>query len=495
MATAQAGKRAKEIGVRKTFGANRSMIATQFMGESVLIVLMAFIFSVVVIYFLSPYYTALTGKEVDSGSWLQKGSILLALSLVTSLIAGSYPSVYLSSLKLKTVLKGYSGSKRGSDIVRKALVVFQFVIGILLIVGSLTISDQLSYIQSKSLGFSSSDRLIIPLQAEEAIDQLEKVRNEFERVPGVHQVAGTTYSPAQSVLSDNKYKLSRLDADSKGVSIRQNDVDFQLIETLGIELVAGRTFDADLASEVGSSIVLNEAAVRAFGETNRSIVNRLLYTNDNDSVLAYKVIGVVKDFHSESLHKPIQPYLFAMRPGRGVSSVVVELSTTDYLTVVTSLEDRWEDLFPTLPFEFHFLDEQLEAQYRSDKVLGQLIMLFTGIAMVLCLIGIFGLTSFTVEQSLKEISIRKVLGASVENIYFTLTAKFLLLILIASCISIPIGMIVMEKWLELFAYRISPDISTVLIPVGIIVFSSLIVISYKTFFVARVNPTVILRSD
>ncbi len=495
MATAQASKRAKEIGVRKTFGAMKKMIVTQFLGESLVITLLAVVVSVVGISLLAPYYTSFTGKEIPPEMIFEKIGILLLIGLVTSLLAGSYPSFYLSSLKLKNILSGHSSNSAGSYVVRKVLVVFQFVVGILLIIGSMTIANQLSFIQNKSLGFKSDDQLVIPLQSEEAISQLKKVKTTFSDIPGVQSVAGTSYTPAQFVLSDNFFNLSPTGDRSESVLIRQNDVDFGLIETLGIEVVAGRVFDEDMAAEKERSLVLNEAAVRAFGLTNEEIVNREIYNEKRFGGASFKVIGVVSDFHSESLHRPIEPYLFAMRPGNKVKSVIVSIDGRQYQKILSKIEDRWDSLFPTLPFEFYFLDQQLKAQYEADQKFGQIINLFTSVALMLCLIGIFGLTSFTVQQSLKEISIRKVLGASIGNIYISLAFKFLLLVGIASIISIPIGVMVMNRWLELFAFHIELGIGSAIIPILIIVISSLLVISYKLFFAARVNPTVILRGE
>ncbi len=495
MATAQASKRAKEIGVRKTFGAQKKMIVTQFLGESLVITMLAMIVSVGLIFEIAPYYSSFTGKEVQATMILEKIGILLVIGLITSLLAGSYPSFYLSSLKLKSILSGHSSNSAKSFIVRKVLVTFQFVVGILLIVGSMTIANQLSFIQDKSLGFRSADQLVIPLQSEEVISQLKKVKTTFSSIPGVESVAGTTYTPAQFVMSDDFFNISPKGDRSESVLIRINDVDFGLIETLGIEMVAGRSFDENFAAEKDNSFVLNEAAVKAFGLTNEEIINREIYTEQRYGSTPYKVIGVVKDFHSQSLHQDIEPYLFAMRPQNSMKSVVVRIDGAQYQNIVSNLEEKWDSLFPTLPFEVHFLDQQLKAQYEADQKFGQIINLFTGVALVLCLIGIFGLTSFTIQNSLKEISIRKVLGASVSSIYSSLAYKFLILILIAAIVSIPVGMIFMNKWLGLFAYRIDLGFFTIVIPIAIVVGSSLAVISYKLFFAARVNPTVILRGE
>lgn len=493
MATAQASKRAREIGVRKTFGAQRKMIITQFLSESTIITLLATAVSLGCIYLLSPYYTNLTGKEVSISLILSKTPLLLGIASITSLLAGSYPAFYLSGLKLQTVLGSKSTGSAGSILIRKVLVVFQFAVGILLIVGSVTTYNQLRYIQSKSLGFQSNNQIVVPLQAEDAIDQMENVKLAFSSLPGVKSVAGTSYTPAEQVLSDNRYRTTPTD-EGEGVVIRQNDIDFNLIETLGIEVLAGRTFDKRFAKN-DSSVVLNESAVNALGLKVDEVIDQLIYTSESEGVIGYRVIGVVSDFHTNSLHRPIEPYLFAMRPGRGVSSLIVSVDNTNYQKILASMENSWQEMFPTLPFEFDFLDQQLKARYMTDLRFGQVIVLFTVVALILCLIGIFALTSFTVQQSLKSISIRKVLGASARNIYSVMLSRFMLLILAASAISIPIGIVLMNRWLELFAYHIQPGILSALLPVSIIVISTLLVISQKILQVANVNPASILRSE
>ncbi len=495
MATAQASKRAKEIGVRKTFGAERRMIIAQFLGEATVITSVALIVSLVAILLVAPSYSSFTGKEVSPTMIWEKSGLLLAIGFFTSILAGSYPSFYLASLKVMRILAGQTTGSSGSSLVRKGLVVFQFVVGVLLIVGSMTTIRQLDFIQSKPLGFTATNQLVIPLQSSEVISELEKVKTAFSQVPGVKKVAGVSYTPAQYVLSDNRYKTTPTNADKEGVVIRQNDVDFQLIETLGIEVLAGRTFDRNMVGDLESAVVLNEAAVQTLGKTNSEIVNQQIYTEEGGEIISYKVIGVVADFHSQSLHRPISPYLFAMRASRDVSSVIVTIDSDGYQAIIEGIEAQWDGLFPTLSFEFHFLDEQLKALYQKDRKFAQIIVLFTAVALILCLIGIFGLTSFTVQQSLKEISIRKVLGASIRNIYTSFAIKFLLLVAIAALISIPTGIVVMNKWLELFAYHIEPGLTTVVIPIFLIVGATLAVISYKIFFAARVNPSVILRGD
>lgn len=492
MATAQASKRAKEIGLRKTFGAKKKMIIAQFLGESVIITFFAMAVSIAVIFLLTGPFHSLTGKEVHPITILEKVPILILITILTSLLAGSYPAFYLSSLKLKSTLGNQGGKHAGSLVVRKVLVTFQFIVGILLIVGSLTTVRQLQYIQAKPLGFKSANQLVVPLQSQDVVRELEKVKTTFLRIPGVDQVSGTTYSPAQFVLSDNLFSISRGSVDD-GVIIRQNDVDFNLIETLGIDVVAGRTFNKDRANE-SKTVVLNEAAVSALGMTNEEILEQEIHTVEEGPV-SYKVIGVVKDFHSQSLHKEIEPYLFAMREGNEVSSVIVSIDGNDYQKTLSRLEEGWDELFPSLPFQFQFLDQELKAQYETDNKFGQIIVLFTGVALILCLIGIFALTAFTVQESLKEISIRKVLGASVNHIFSSLASRFLLLVLIAAVISIPLGIVLMEKWLDLFAYRITPGLVSVFVPIAVIFVSTLVVISHKIFFVARINPARILRSD
>ena len=492
LATAQASRRIREIGIRKTFGAHKGMIRNQFLGEALVLSLIAAIFSFFAIVLLAPHYTNLTGKDASFSLILQHLPHLLGIGLITSLLAGSYPAFYLANIRIQSIFQQPSGSF-ASLLVRKVLVIFQFVIGILFIVGSLTTIRQLDFIQSRPLGFRSADQLVIPLQAEEAIQQLEKVKQAFRSVPGVLQVAGTSYSPAEFVLSDNYYYLSA-STTREGVIIRQNDIDFGLIETLEIPVIAGRTFDPGYAQN-DSSVVLNESAVRALGTTPENIINQLIYTPDGAGLIGYQVIGVVKDFHASSLHQSIEPYLFAMRPQRGVSSLILTTHEARLTDLLPALEREWARLFPMLPFEFDFMDRQLANQYEKDQKFVQVIVLFTIVALMLCLMGIFALTSFTVQRSIRTISIRKVLGASARSIYGMMVYRFVALVLIASVISVPVGILLMNKWLELFAYRIEPGVISILVPVLIIMGSTLLVISHKLWAIARINPAKMLRSE
>ncbi len=493
LATAQATKRAKEIGIRKTFGAYRKMIIIQFLGEAMIMSLLAMVLSVVIIGLITPGYTHLTGKTISLIAVLEHIPVLVLIALVTSLLAGSYPAFYLSKLKLQTVLNKGARNGSGSFLIRKGLVVFQFVIGILFIIGSFTTLDQLQYIKSKPLGFNVENQLVIPLQSKEAINELERVKQTFSTIPYVKNIAGTSYTPAEFVLSDNHFRTSRT-AEGEAVVIRQNDVDYGLIETLGIELLAGRTFDKSFGQN-DSTILLNETAVQSLGMTNEEILNREIYTSEGEGTIGYRVIGIVRDFHAHSLHRAIEPYLFAMRPGRTASSLIVTTTNASPTEIIESLEKEWKTLFPQLPFEFNFLDQQLQSKYAIDEKFGQVILVFTMIALALCFIGIFALTSFSIQQNMKSISIKKVLGAQVGSLYFQMASGFLLLVLMASVIALPIGIFTMSKWLELFAYRIEPGFESAFIPVLFIVISTLLVISQKLLKVAKVNPATILRSE
>lgn len=491
MATAQASKRTLEIGLRKTFGAQKKSITFQFLTESIILALIAMVISFIAIYLLAPYYSNLTGKEVPLNLLIAHLHWFVGLALLTGMMAGSYPALHLSTLRLQSTT-GKSTGGTGSVFIRKVLVVFQFAVGILFILGTLITSRQLTFIQSKHLGFNSTDQIVVQLQSEDAVNQFENVKAAFSSIPGVHSVAGVKYTPAEVVLSDNHYWASSTPT-GEGVVIRQNDVDYGLIETLGIELLAGRTFERDMSAN-DSSVVLNASAVKALGYTINDIVNQKIYTNEGEGVIGYRVIGVVSDFHAHSLHRAIEPYLFAMRPGRGVSSLIVGVDDVDR-NILKSLEKNWKQLFPDLPFEFDLLDRQLRARYDKDYKFGKVIFLFSIVALILCLFGIFALTSFTVQQNLKTISIQKILGASARSIYISLVFRFMILILIGSVIAIPTGMILMNRWLALFAYRIEPGIVFGLIPMGIVALSALLVISYKILKVARVNPAHTLRSE
>ncbi len=495
MSTAQASERCKEIGLRKTFGAHRNMIIFQFLGEASLISLLAMILSVGLIFWLLPWYQNLTGQELTTLQVMSKLYMLLPISLLTGVVAGTYPAFYLSRSNLQRVLGSQRSSTKGSSKLRKVLVTFQFVIGILLIFAAQVTFDQLAYIDAKPLGFDSTGKVIIPLQSQEGLQHLEKVKAAFSNIPGIKGVAGTSYTPAQEVLSDNQYRMAVSGEAEEGVAIRQNDIDFGLIETLNFKMIAGRSFEVERNDGLGQSVILNEAAVRALGMTPTTIVGKRIFTSEEDETIAYRVIGVVQDFHSESLHRPIAPFLFAMREGRGVKSLIVEISSGRQVEALVGLEKEWSKLFPLLPFDYKFLEMELEARYIRDLRFAKIIAFFTVVALLLCMAGIFSLTSFAVQSARKEIGIRKVLGAHTLRIYGFFTGRFLLLVIIAAIIATPLGFLLMGRWLELFAYRTQLNALSIIYPVATVLVGTLAIISHKVLKSAFLNPAATLRTE
>lgn len=494
MATAQATKRAEEIGVRKAFGANKRSIIWQFLSESLIITSLAMIISVVMLFLLRSSFIELTGNVISYIDFFNTLPLFILLGIVLSIISGGYPALYLSGLKIGSTGYEKLGNKNMGK-VRKVLVVMQIAISATMLFGTLTIFAQMGFINGKALGFEKHGRLVIPLQDYQIKKQYEALKDDFSRISGVESVTGTSYSPVENVLSNNPYFLNKTEMESEqGISISQNDIDYGLIEILNFDLLAGRTFDSEISSNDKNSVILNETAVNALGVSIDNIINKHIYTKE-DSIIDMTVIGVIKDFHSQSLHKPIEPYLFSMRPGRTMSSIILNFDQEVKSGLLFELNKTWSKLFPDHPFEYQFLSEQWSMQYNTDKRFGDFINFFTIIALVLSCIGLFALTSFTIQQMTKEIGIRKVLGASTLRIYYRVTSRFLVLIIFGFIVSLPIAFFTMEKWLSSYSYHIDFGWQIIVKSFLICMIITLLVISFKILSASKINPSITLRNN
>jgi len=458
MATAQSAHRAREIGIRKVFGAFKTSLVYQFLGEAAVITFISIILSVIGIYLVLPYFNQLVGKTliIDLTSNLQQLGLIVGLGVITSFLAGSYPAFYLSSIKTINVVKGLQKKSKGGFIIRKGLVVFQFIIAIALIIGAITINSQMRFIQNNSLGFQKENKLVIPLQSADGIKQYSVMKNQIESLSGINSVAGVDYYPGEFVMSDNLYHKEG-NSIEQGVRIQANNVDFELLETLGIELLSGRTFDINRPGDVNTTVILNETAVKAIGYNTEEAIGSKIYAMEDTILFDYTIIGVTRDFNFMSLHEEISAYLFVIRPGNSFPYIIVDTETTDYPGLLNQIEDKWKATLPGLPFEYLFLDSQMQKLYDGDRNFASIISSFTTIAIILCCLGLFGLSAFTAEQRIKEIGVRKVLGASVSEILLLLTKNFSLLVLIAFIFAAPLGWYFMNRWLDAFAFRINID--------------------------------------
>ena len=486
LATARSMQRAREIGVRKAIGATRSSLARQFIGESILTAMVAFILAMVLVFLLLPSFNVFTDKSVtvsllDPGIWLQFGG----LALLTGLLAGSYPAFYLSSLNAISVLRGSPRKTARGGGLRKGLVVFQFIISIIMIVGTFTVYRQLSYIRDKDLGLDREN--IVYMDFEGGIrKQFEAFKQELLSESAIINVSIANHNPLS--IGSNTIGVQwdgKAEGDNTLYSVVSAGYDF--VETMKIKLKEGRLFSKDYGTD-STNYIINEKAGATMGMDNP--VGQRLTLWGREGI----IIGVVKDFHMTSFYNPIKPVIIRLAPGStGIAFVRIAAGKAE--EALTALETVYKKFNPEYPFTFRFMDDQYEQTYRSEIVIGALANISAVLAILIACLGLFGLASFTAEQRSKEIGIRKVLGASVTNIVMLLSREFILLVVIAYALAAPIAYYVMSIWLEDFTFHTEISIG-VLAGAGIgSVLIAWLTVSYQSIRAGAANPVVSLRSE
>jgi putative ABC transport system permease protein len=496
LSTSRSSRRAAEVGVRKTLGAGRASLVRQFLGEALIIALIAFGFALLFTYLLLPFFEQVSGKELalTLAQCTPLLLLLLVLVIITGLTAGSYPAFYLSSFQPVKVLKGRFSNSLAAVALRKGLVVFQFVISVALIVASVVITSQMRYLRSKDLGFAKDQQVVIPLRTENAKSLYGSLRNEISRQPGIISVGASYYYPGIFNPQDwLMYKQGETMKRSKDVYI--NHVDTTLLQTLEIQPVAGRMFSSQYPADTSYRIILNEKAIQEFGfRSTQEAIGKWVAFDWNGQSFRFDIIGVVRDFHFKDLHTGVQPYGFVLDV-TNFNYLIAHTKKGDPSGTLKSLESTWRRLNPNEPFEYSFLEQDFQKNYLSETRLAGLINYFTIIAILISCLGLFGLAAFSAEQRTKEIGIRKVMGASVANITALLSKDFLKLVAVAVVIACPIAWYLMDKWLQNFAYRITISVLVFMITALIAVFIALFTISFQAIRAALTNPVENLRSE
>jgi putative ABC transport system permease protein len=494
LSTARSANRAKEVGVRKVLGSMRKYLISQFLSESILISFISLILALVIAALLLPYFNQLSGKDMTLDlflrPWLLPAAVLLMI--VVGLIAGSYPAFYLSSFKPVQVLKGKLAKGFKSSWLRSGLVVFQFCISIILVIGTLVIYRQLHYIQNKDIGFNRSHVLII--KNTDVLGKQAKVfADEVKKLNGVENATMSGYLPTAGWRSDSPL-FPDANADIKSaVSTQIWKVDENYIPTLGMKMAKGRNFSADFPTD-SSAIIINEAAAKLFGFTDP--LNRpLYYMNDfpKKDLTKYHIIGVVKNFNFNTLREEVTPLCFLYQPQNG--SVAFRIHSANIPNLVSMIQDKFKSLAPEQPFSYSFMDDDFNKIYSNEQRMGGISITFSVLAILIACLGLLGLITFAAEQRAKEIGVRKVLGANAGDIVSMLSKDFLKLVLVASLIAIPIAWLAMNKWLQGFAYRI--DISWWILAIAslLAVLIALATIFYQAIKAAVANPVDSLRSE
>jgi putative ABC transport system permease protein len=497
LSTARSSKRSAEVGVRKVLGAKKQSLINQFIGESLLMSMIAFVIALVITQLLLPGFSHISGKNLSlhfSQQWFIVLGFLI-LSIITGLLAGSYPAFYLSSFQPVKVLKGRFTNSMSAIALRKGLVIFQFIISVVLIIASVVIMNQMNYLRSTDLGFAKDQQIVIPLRSTTAKNIYASLKNEIRNDPRVQNVGATLYYPGIVNPSDmGLYKEGKTVNDV--ADVHTNWVDESLLQTLGIKAVAGRLFSKDFPSDTSNRIILNESAIKkiGFSSPQEAIGGKVKFDWRGESY-SWTIIGVVKDFHFQDLHIPIEPYGFQLNNQPQYNYLIVHSKATDIASLVSSVGASWHKLNPNEPFEYSFLDEDFQKNYDAENRLASIVGYFTVIAILICCLGLFGLATFSAEQRIKEIGVRKVLGASVTGIVTLLSKDFLKLVAVSIVVASPIAWWVMHKWLQDFAYRTNISWTVFVLTTVLALLIALITISFQAIKAAVANPVKSLRTE
>jgi putative ABC transport system permease protein len=494
LATARATNRAKEVGIRKTLGSRRIQLVAQFLAESSLMVACALVVAFCLVEIALPAFNDLASKELSRAVLHTPAfvGVLAVLFVVVSVFAGAYPAFVLSAFQPVKVLKGNksSGSRNNFySLLRSTLVVVQFAASVVLVIGTIVIFNQLRYIQSKSLGFNREQVLVVNDADTRPNGAVQRFKQEIMRLQGVKMATVTNYLPTGGWRNNSLLWTGKNDLN---VAVQQWDVDADYIPTMGMTITKGRNFDARNIADSATVILSETAAQKFFG--NENPLGKIVESGlNNTSRRAFTVIGVVQDFHYESLREQIQP--LAMFFGQVVGSTSIRFDATAAASVLASVESVWKRLNPDKPFEYRFLDEQFSRIYRTEQRTGTILGVFTALAIGIACLGLFGLAAFAAETRTKEIGIRKVLGASVASIVALLSKDFLKLVAVAIVVATPLAWWAMKTWLQDFAYRAELSWWVFAAAGALAVVIALATVSVQAWRAARANPVNALRSE
>jgi putative ABC transport system permease protein len=495
LSTARSEKRAREVGLRKVVGAGKGMLVGQFLTESLIMSGLALVFTLLLLQLSLPLFNQLTRKELALLDVPNVAAGLIALTLLTGLISGLYPAFYLSSFKPVATIKGKLLNTLSAVAIRKGLVIFQFTISIVLILGTIVITQQMTYLSNRNLGFDKNQKIILPIQTNEAQKNTIALTNELSNNAQVSSLAiGGAYPGIESITSMLFYGEGKTIKD-KG-EIQTVYAASGYIKTLGIELLNGRELSQDAPTDQGA-LVVNESAVRQLGYTVDNALGQKAYFEFNNETKSMTIVGVVKDYHFQSLQQKIKPLALTVSPffSGPTSYLIVNVTSTEYSQLIQQFQDAWNKVNSNSPFNYSFLDQDFQRNYLKEERTLQLIRYFTIIAIVIACMGLFGLATFTAEQRIKEMGVRKVLGASVAQLVTLMSKDFLKLVAISLVLSSPIAYYVMSTWLQDFAYRI--DIQWwVFVLAGLsAVAIAMFTVGYQAIKAALVNPVKNLRSE
>jgi putative ABC transport system permease protein len=492
LSTARSIGRAREVGIRKVAGAEKRQLINQFLGEALFTTFISAGIAMLIILISLPHFRILTGKDIESH--LISSAIVLCIILIplaVGLLAGSYPAFFLSAFHPIDTLKGAFGHTIKGGKLRKGLVIFQFAVSILLIISTIIVSQQLSFMRNRDLGFDKEQIVVLSLRGSgEARQKYNVLKNEFMKHATIVSASASYTVPGRNPSSNAM--LPEGFTGDQWQTFLINWADYDYLETYEIKLAAGRDFSRNFETDKEEAFILNEAAVKSLGWNSPEDAIGKTWNLGNRR--KGKVIGVTKDYHFHSLHQKISPLVIHLDPDYFVY-LSLRFKTGSVSETVSFIEETWKGLVPDEPFSYFFLNEDFDRQYRAEKQVQVIVSLFTIMGMVIACLGLFGLTSFSVEQRKKEIGIRKVLGSATHKILYLLVKDFLILVLIADVVALPVGWLSMNKWLQNYAYRTNMSIWIFLLSGFAALAIALLTVSFQTIKAATANPVDSLRYE
>ncbi len=498
LSTAQSGHRSLEVGIRKTVGASKNSLIWQFIGESVLLSILAFFIALVIINITLPYFNDLTAKSLSTSVFMHVDKLLLLVLIVvgTGFLSGLYPAFYLTAVRPIKVLKGrmHEGNSRFSF--RQVLVVIQFSITIALIIGTLTALRQMDYMQKKDMGYNKENLMVLPVESNEVENKFKSFRADLLRNPVILDVSSSQKVPAEREYSDSGWET---DMQKELVLSRLFAVDFDFINTYQIDIVAGRNFDKAISTDKNFKVIINEAAAKKVGylDYNEAIGDKwhVDWIAENiDSTATGTIVGVMKDFHFQSLKNKIEPLTIFLAEN-WMNRITIRYKENTDQEAIAFVEKTWKDHFPELQFNYSFINDYLRTYYNAEEKLQTILVVFTLLAIFIASLGLFGLAIFVAQRRVKEIGVRKAMGASSESIVLLLSRSFLVWVLLANVIAWPAAWYFMDAWLSNFSYRIQINVWTFLISGTIALVVALLTIIYRAWMAASRNPVDALRYE
>lgn len=496
LATARSANRSKEVGIRKVMGSQRRQLIAQFMTESLVTACIALVLSMLLIYALLPGFNTLANKELPFSYILQPTVLfsLFGVIVFVGIVGGSYPAFYLSGFNPVSVLKGKLAAKGGSVLFRKMLVIAQFSISIFMLISTLIVYNQLQYIRNKDLGFDKSRVIRLNLSEQAMRDKGQVLVDRLKQSTEVAGVGMANASPGQGIsknllkVEDEEGKLT-----DRGVDLFNADFDF--VKAMGMHIVVGRDFSRDIASDTTYAVLVNEAMVKRMGWTN-PLGKKFIFQRGGDNPdIEKRVVGVIKDYHQNSLYDAIEPLMIILNKNQNY--VFVRTREGDVHQSLAAIEKGWKEIFPNSSFEYNFLDQDFNSQYKADEKRSQIFTMFSGLTVLIACLGLLGLAAFTTEQRTKEIGVRKVVGANVSSLVVLVSKEFFVLVGIGMVLAFPAAWYFTENWLQNFAYRIdlSGEWLTFVISALLAFVITLITVGYHVIRAASANPVHALRDE